>query len=164
MATTRRETLEWSETAPIRVQGTAATTASPEAVFAVLADHARWPEWFPKVKAVEILGPAEGVGARRRVKIPGLAVDEEFIAWEPGKLFAFTATAAKPGAFKALVEHCRIKPSERGGCDVTWTMTFEPHPLAAPVMKLARRSLEANLGTAMANLARRAEASEIAQP
>jgi len=159
MGTTERKTLEWSETAPIRVQGRAATTASPDAVFAVLADHRRWPEWFPNVKAVEVLGPAEGVGARRRVKIPGMAVDEEFIGWEPGKLFAFTATAAKPGAFRALVEHCRIEPSERGGCEVTWTMAFEPAPLFAPLMKLAKGTLAKNLTKAMANLGRRAEAS-----
>ena len=157
MGTTERKTLEWSDTAPIRVQGRAATTASPEAVFAVLADHRRWPEWFPNVKAVEVLGPAEGVGARRRVKVPGLAVEEEFIAWEPGKLFAFTATSAKPGVFRALVEHCRIDPSE-GGCDVTWTMAVEPTPLVAPVIKLARGRLAKNLTQAMGALGRRAEA------
>lgn len=157
MGTTERKTLEWSDTAPIRVQGRAATTAPPDAVFAVLADHRRWPEWFPSVKAVEVLGPAEGVGARRRVKVPGLAVDEEFVAWDPGELFAFTATAAKPRVFRALVEHCRIEPSQRGGCDVTWTMAFDPSPLAVPLFRLARRSLAKNLDAAMANLGRRAE-------
>lgn len=159
MGTTTRQTLEWSEQAPVRAEGVARTTASPEAVFAVLADHARWPEWFPNVKAVEVLGPAEGVGARRRVKIPGMSVDEEFIAWEPGRRFAFTATACKPGAFKALVEHCRIEPTDGGGCEVTWTMCVEPVALLAPLMKLGSGTLAKNLTKGMENLARRAEAA-----
>ena len=158
MATTTRRTLEWSEQAPVRAQGVARTGASPEAVFAVLADHERWPEWFPNVKAVEVLGPAEGVGARRRVKIPGMAVDEEFIAWEPGRLFAFTATACRPGAFRSLVEHCRIEPVDGGGCEVTWTMCIEPARLLAPVMKAATGTLSKNLTAAMEALGRRASA------
>jgi uncharacterized protein YndB with AHSA1/START domain len=159
MATTTRQTIDWSETAPIRVQGSARSTASPEAVWAVLADHARWPEWFPNVKAVEILGPAEGVGARRRVKVPGMAVDEEFIAWEPGRLFAFTATAVKPPVFRSLVEHCRIEPTDDGGCTVTWSMCIGPAPWAAPFLKLARGTLVKSVTKGMEQLARRAESS-----
>jgi ribosome-associated toxin RatA of RatAB toxin-antitoxin module len=151
--------MEWAATAPIRAQGSARSKASAEAVWAVLADHARWPEWFPNVKAVEILGPAEGVGARRRVKIPGASVDEEFIAWEPGELFAFTAVTAKPGIFRSLVEHCRIEPTDDGGCTATWTMCIDPSPWAAPFLKLARGTLVKTVTQGMEQLARRAESS-----
>lgn len=159
MATSERQTLAWADTAPIRAQGSARSSASPEAVFAVLADHARWPEWFPNVKKVDVMGPAEGVGARRRVHIPGVAVEEEFIAWEPGKLFAFTATAVKPGVFRALVEHCRIEPTADGGSDITWTMAIGPSPLLAPLLKIARGQLSKNVGLGMVALARRAEST-----
>lgn len=153
------QTMTWAETAPIRVQGSSRSTASPEAVWAVLADHARWPEWFPNVKAAQVLGPAEGIGARRRVKVPGLSVDEEFIAWEPGRLFAFTATGVKPPVFRSLVEHCRIEPTDDGGCTATWTMCIGPAPWAAPVLKLARGTLEKTVTKGMQQLARRAEAA-----
>jgi uncharacterized protein YndB with AHSA1/START domain len=151
------QTMTWAETAPIRAQGSARSKASPEAVWAVLADHARWPEWFPGVKEAIVLGPAEGIGARRRVKVPGMKVDEEFIAWEPGRLFAFTATNVKPPVFRSLVEHCRIEPTDDGGCTATWTMCIGPSTLAAPLLKLARPQLVKTVTQGMEALARRAE-------
>ena len=74
-------TLDWIDDAPVRVEARADSAASPEDVFAILADHEQWPQWFPSVRKVTVLGKAEGVGARRRVSIPGASVDEEFIAW-----------------------------------------------------------------------------------
>lgn len=153
------QTMGWAATAPIRAEGSARSAASPDAVWAVLADHARWPEWFPNVKRVQVLGPAEGVGARRRVVIPGASVDEEFIAWEPGELFAFTATAVKPPVFRSLVEHCRIAADGDGGCTVTWTMCIGPAPWAAPLLKLARPTLVKSVTAGMEALARRAESA-----
>lgn len=164
MATATRQTMEWSATAPIRAVGTARSKASPDAVWAVLADHAAWPEWFPNVKKVDVLGPAEGVGARRRVHIPGASVDEEFIAWEPGALFAFTATAVKPGVFRSLVEHCRIEPADGGGCTVTWSMCIEPAPLMAPLLKLAKGTLVKTVTKGMEQLAARAEVATARRP
>jgi uncharacterized protein YndB with AHSA1/START domain len=86
MADLVQRTIEWIDDAPIKIEATAESAASPSDVFAVLADHERWPEWFPTVKDVTVIGAAEGVGARRRVKIPGATVDEEFIVWGPGDL------------------------------------------------------------------------------
>ena len=42
--------------------GASTSTASPDAVFAVLADHERWVEWFPGLKRVDVLGPADRGG------------------------------------------------------------------------------------------------------
>ena len=104
MATLVTRTIDWIERAPVRIEGRAESSAPPAEIFAILADHECWPEWFPSVRKVMVLGPAEGVGARRRVTIPGGTVDEEFIVWEPGARWAFTAVAAKPRFVKSLVE------------------------------------------------------------
>lgn len=139
------------------VTGRATSNASPEQVFAVLADHERWPEWFPNVKRVEVLGPAEGVGARRRVSIPGAQVEERFIAWDVGQRWSFTGTAAKPGFVRSLVEDCQLAPHGDGGTAITYTMHLDPAPLFRPLLVVAKGTLAKNLDTAMAALARRAE-------
>ena len=157
MSTLDQQTLDWIEQAPFAATGRATTTASPEAVFAVLADHERWPEWFPRVKKVEVIGPAEGVGARRRVFIPGAQVEEVFIAWEPGERWSFTGTGARPKLFRALVEDCRLAPHGDGGTAISYAMYIEPVPLFRPLMKLATKSLTKNLDRAMRALAARAE-------
>jgi len=150
-------TIEWTEHAPIRIEARARSSASPDVVFAVLADHERWPEWFPSVKKVTVLGPASGVGARRRVKVPGLTVDEEFIAWDPGVRWAFTGYAAAPKFTRSLIEDCALEPDESGGTNITYTMYLDPPPLLRGVVRLTAGRIRANNTRALANLARRAE-------
>lgn len=157
MAALVTRTIDWIDKAPIQVEGRADTTASPDEVFAVLADHEHWPEWFPSVRKVTVLGQAEGVGARRRVAIPGAWFDEEFIVWDPGERWAFTAYAARPRFFRSLLEDCRLTPRPSGGTSITYTMYIEPRAIVGPLLKLAASRLRANNTRAMQNLAARAE-------
>ncbi len=157
MATVIPRTIDWISNAPVRAHGTATSRASPEAVFAVLADHVSWVEWFPNVKRVDVLGPATGVGARRRVKVPFVTVEEEFIVWEPGVRWAFTATATSPPWTRSLIEDCRLTPTPDGGVDIDYAMYLDP---VGPIGWMMKRSL-GRLSTAicqgMENLAARAE-------
>jgi hypothetical protein len=149
--------LDWIEQAPLSFRGSATTTASPDALFAILVDYPSWPEWFPSVKAVEHLGDQkEGVGSRRRVRVPGAVFDEEFIAWEPGARWTFTGLASRPRILAALVEDCRIEV-EGGRTTVSYTMYVEPvRGLALPT-RLSAPMLRRNLDKAMRNLGARAE-------
>ena len=124
----------------------------------MLADHTRWPEWFPNVRKVEVIGPAAGVGARRRVHIPGAAFEEEFIVWEPGVRWSFTGTAARPGVARSLVEDCRLEATPSGGTAISYGMYFTPAPALAPFVRLGVGALRRNLTKAMGRLATRAEA------
>jgi carbon monoxide dehydrogenase subunit G len=141
----------------VRIQGTGRSTASPDEVFAILADHERWTEWFPSVKQVTVLGPAAGVGARRRVAVPGATVDEEFIVWEPGARWSFTGIAARPRFTKSLVEDCRLEAVD-GGTAISYTMYLDPPTLLRPLVQLMAKGIRKNLEKAMTNLAARAEA------
>jgi Polyketide cyclase / dehydrase and lipid transport len=86
MGTVGQKDLDWIERAPVSFSGSVTTTASPQAVFAILADHERWPDWFPLLKKEEVLGPRrEGVGIRRVATFPGAKIEELFIAWDPGQ-------------------------------------------------------------------------------
>ena len=156
MAELTRRTIEWTEQAPVRIEARAESSATPADVFAVLADHERWPEWFPSVRKVTVLGPAAGVGARRRVTIPGASVDEEFIIWEPGVRWSFTGYVAKPGFTRSLVEDCTLRELASGGTAISYTMYLDPPPLLRPLVKALSGRLAANTTKAMTNLARRA--------
>jgi uncharacterized protein YndB with AHSA1/START domain len=153
-----RQEIDWIERAPVALTATGTTSAAPEAVFAVLADHERWPEWFPNVKKVDVMGPAEGVGARRRVHVPGLVVEEEFIVWDPGVRWAFTGTAAKPGFVRSIVEDCRLTPTASGGTDLSYTMYLEPTGVFRPLTRMAGGLVRSSIRRALVGLVARAEA------
>jgi hypothetical protein len=157
MAVLVPRTIDWIERAPVRIEARSESSAAPAEVFAVLADHERWPEWFPSVRAVTVLGPAEGVGARRRVGTLGATVEEEFIVWEPGARWTFTGTAARPRFTRSLVEDCRLEQLESGGTGISYTMYLDPPPALRPMVKVLAGPIRANNRRAMANLARRAE-------
>ena len=143
----------------MRVEAQAESTASPDAVFAVLADHERWPEWFPSVRKVTVIGAREGVGARRRVAVPGATFDEEFIVWDPGVRWSFTGLAARPRITRSLVEDCRLTGLEGGGTAISYTMYLDPPPALRWLFKLVAGRMRANNTKALENLATRATKS-----
>ena len=140
--------LEWIDHAPVQVTRTRRIAASRDRVWDVIADHARWPEWFDALTLVEPLEPAEGVGGHRRVHIRSIAVEEEFLAWEPGVRFAFTVThSTKPG-IRSMVEDVRLVPDGDVATTVSYTQAIDPvgARLTAPlVRRIAARNLDAGL-------------------
>ncbi len=148
--------IEWIDVAPIRIEARTESSAPAADVFAVLADHERWPEWFPMVRKVTVLGPAAGVGARRRVAIPGATVDEEFIVWEPGVRWSFTGIAARPRFTKSLVEDCLLSDLASGGTEIVYSMYLDPPSALRPLVKAIAGRLRANNTRAVVNLALRA--------
>jgi uncharacterized protein YndB with AHSA1/START domain len=157
MGTVKPKDLDWIERASFSFSGSTTTTASPEAVFAILADHERWPEWFPVIKKTVVLGPTrEGVGIRRVTTLPGGKLEELFIAWDPGKRLAFTCTAISPGISHALVDDCHIERAG-GGTHITYTTYLDPVTPLLPIMKLMKGLLGGQLDKGMQALAARAE-------
>ena len=156
MSALTMQTMDWITQAPVSVEARAESAASPDKVFAVLADHERWPEWFPRVSKVTVLGQAEGVGARRRVSLPGMTVDEEFIVWEPGERWSFTAYDARPHFTRSLVEDCILTPLSTGGTGISYTMYMDPVGITGFVIKRSIGIMRKNNTQAMQNLAARA--------
>ena len=129
---------------------------SPAEVWAVLVDHERWPRWFKGVKSCRAdSDPAVGVGATRIVTLQGgTRFNERFIAWEEGSLWAFTATAIRPGLMNGLVERCTIAEVGNGRTRVTYRMAFEPATALRPLVPVLRRVLPGRLEAGMKGLAR----------
>lgn len=156
MAALVPRTIEWIDIAPVRIEARAESSAPPTAVFAVLSDHERWPEWFPSVRKVTVIGVAAGVGARRRVSVPGATIDEEFIMWDPGARWSFTGIAARPRFARSLLEDCILGELESGGTTIAYTMYLDPAPALRPLVNGLSGRIQANIARAMVSLARRA--------
>jgi carbon monoxide dehydrogenase subunit G len=158
MAKVEPKDLNWIKHAPVTFSGSATTAASPDAVFAILADHEHWPEWFPVITKTEVIGSArKGVGMRRVTTIPAGKIQERIIAWDPGERWAFTATGVSPGIVHALVEDCRMQPTA-SGTRVTYTIYVDPVAPLRPILKLMKGLLGKQLDKGMRALGARAEA------
>ena len=127
---TRPETPDFVERAPIRAVAEREVGATPDRVFEVLADAPSWERWFPNMKRCRWLTePPHGVGSRRRVRVGPLEVTEEFVLWEPGQVWGFTFLDVNlPGA-KAGVERVDLTPVGDDRCHVRYTMAIEPLPV-----------------------------------
>jgi len=136
---------------------TAESKASPEAVFAVLADGSRWKEWAGAMirhSSFEREGtPAPGgVGAIRRVGSWPLYGREEIVEYEPPTRLAYTILSGQPiRNYKAIVE---LAP-RGGGTAIRWSATFDPK--IPGTGRLFSRYFAALIGGFAKRLAERAE-------
>jgi len=148
MRTLEPTDLAFFDTAPAQITGRAHLSARPERVFASFADPDEWTKWFPKIKKIGWIKGTGGVGSEREVFLGGGlgAYRERFIAWEPGKRFAFTMFETSSLFVKHLAEDFRLTP-EGTGTQVDWTMasklTVIGH-LAWPVMRALMGSIFRN--------------------
>lgn len=132
MPTCRPETVAFTATAPVRATATREIDATPQEVFAVLADAEGWPRWFPGLRGARWTssGP-HGVGSTRQVQLGPLAVDEEFLVWEPGERFAFTFTGTNLPGTRAGVELVELVALD-GGRRTRVAYTFSAEPVGVP--------------------------------
>ena len=142
----------------MKVSASREMRATPDAVFAALADHESWPEWFEAVSKVERIGDQhDGVGSRRRVHIGGrVTVDEEFIVWEPGKAWGFTCFDTNRKVLRSLNELITIQQTGPDRVRVTYLMAMDPPAPVTLLLRMgAKRQLSKNLGNALESLGER---------
>lgn len=153
MATTRSESLEFVDLAPVRAHATRDLDASAEAVFDALADAEGWPRWFPSMQQCRWLTPPpHGVDSQREVQVGPLHLVERFIVWDRPRRWGFTFTAATPPIARAGVELVELEPAGAQATRVTYTMALEP-PGPAGLARLATGPMDATLADALAGLA-----------
>lgn len=135
--------LEWIDTAPVRVSRSRRIAQPPAVVWSAITDHAGWTEWFPRIVAVTPGEVADAVGGTRTVDLGVAAVEEEFLAWEPEHNFAFTVTSSTKPGLRSMVEDIRLTPDGGQACTVTYTMGIEPvggkllRPVVTPLFRKA---------------------------
>lgn len=157
MASLHPREIEFADSAPVRIDGSATLDATPSEVWAVLLDYEAWPRWFRGLHTCRATSePATGVGSTRTVTLAKgrSVVEERFIAWDDERLWAFTATSMNPGVFRSLVERVTIDPVDAGRTTVTYRMAFEPKPALRLAVPLLRAGVGRNLSAAVVELGR----------
>jgi len=135
--------LAFFDSAAMRIVASARLSASPTRVFDSFADPAAWPHWFPLLKTARWVAGTPGIGAEREVEMVALGrFRERFIAWEPGRRFAFTMIGSTSPLAVQLAEDYRLT-ADGGGTRVDWVMAATPTALgkltSAPTRLLMRR-------------------------
>lgn len=143
----------WIAEAPLQTGAQRTIAAPPDAVWAVIADHTGWPDWFPALKSVAVTGEPTGVGGRRRVSIPGMRFDEVFTAWEPGRLFAFTVVATRPPLLTAMAESVALTDTGDGSTTVVYRQGFEPRRGMGWFWRRNQLQMQASVEAGLAGLA-----------
>jgi uncharacterized protein YndB with AHSA1/START domain len=120
--------------------------ASPEAVFEVLADHARY-DRFDGVRRAELVNPGErdpnGLGTVRWVWLGPLRFEEEITAFEPPTRFDYLIREVKTLPFRHDGGSIRLARVD-GGTEAVWTSSFEiPIPVVGAFLdRIFARRLE----------------------
>jgi uncharacterized protein YndB with AHSA1/START domain len=132
--------LDFAASAPWRFENVVELDASPDEVFALFADGASWPRWFPGIRRVDWTTPdPKGVGTTRTVVLATATVYEHFLAWDPGRRFAFRFDGANRPLCRALVEDYRLEPIDGGRTRFTYVVGIEPTLLVRALAPLTRR-------------------------
>ncbi|MBL8115205.1 MAG: SRPBCC family protein [Acidobacteria bacterium] len=144
--------LSYLETAKQRLDFSHVVQASPERVFAVLADGASWPRWFVDFKRAEQTSPGPlGLGGTRHVWVGPLNLEERFIAWEPGRRFSFTMLTINLPLVTSLLEDWRLTP-EGSGTRVDYAVRFDVPWWLRPFTKLLLLKFRPMFRKALPNL------------
>jgi carbon monoxide dehydrogenase subunit G len=118
--------LDFLAHAPWRFENVVELGAPPDRVFALFEDGESWPRWFPGIQRVEWTSPdPKGVGTTRTVTLGMATAHEHFLAWEPGRRFAFRFSGANRPLFRAGVEDYVLEPSA-AGTRFTYVVAVEP--------------------------------------
>lgn len=155
-----RQPPEWIDRAPITVSATREMAATPDEVWAVLAAHERWPEWFDVIERAEGTG-GDGLGSTRSVWFRKWRLDEVFIVWDEPTVFGFVVVAAAGplGRFsQTLLERVDVQVLTTDRVRVTYLQGFEARSkIAARLLAVASRGMHKALHGALEGLAAQVE-------
>jgi len=135
------------------------TAAGPDAVFAVLEDVTRWPEWNHGVERIDLAGPF-ATGTPGVMVIPGQGSLDFRLAWV-AKGQGFEDETPVPGTDVVVRVRHSLEPLAGGGTRITYRATIEG-PTADALGPEIGSAVTSDFPEVMAALARRAEARSAA--
>lgn len=140
--------LAYLDIAPGSMQMTANIRAPIEFVFRVFEDADAWVHCFKAITRVDWTSePPHKKGATRTIdlKLPGqsiLTIDEEFVAWEQNRRFAFNFKRSNRRVFGAMLEDYKFTEAADGTTDIVWDLGFEGAGIYRVIFKLIAGSVQ----------------------
>ena len=133
----------------------AATSASPEVVYALLADGSTWPSWC-SIESVELEQPGEpppeGVGAIRVNRRGRTVGRDQILELVPNRKLRYTTLSGLP--FRDYIGEVDLTPVPGGGTAIHWHSSFFPKtPGAGWIMELGLRRFLRGCVTGLADYA-----------
>lgn len=130
------------------IERTTTIDATPDAIWAVLADFGAISRWAPNVDHSWALDEP-GDGATRRIQAGRLTVIEHVITWQPPSTLAYTIEGLPP-VVRRVVNQWTLSPARDGAptptTTVTLTTTVDAGP--RPPQRLIARIVAKRLGAA----------------
>lgn len=119
--------------------------ATPERIFEVFEDAESWPQWVESIVNVKWTSPKPfRAGTTRIVTLKGVAADETFITWDPGKRMTFYFNATSVPFAKCFCEDYWLENAGNGQTVVHHTVVFEPNLLTffmGPILRSSMRKM-----------------------
>ncbi|MCU1394628.1 MAG: polyketide cyclase [Ilumatobacteraceae bacterium] len=129
--------LVFADRAPWRFDFEGLVHATPAEVWSTFIDNESWTQWFTRCKACTATSdPFDGEGSTRRIDVNGLRVEERFIAWQPERLWAFTAEKMRMSFAVSMVERALFDEPTPGWTHISYRMAVQPHWWALPLRRL----------------------------
>lgn len=142
-------TLDFFDTAPLRVQCTMVARCTPETLFETLRGDTVWTEWAGVIQGVSWTSekPYERNATRDVSLLGGMVVKELFFHWEENERVSFYVTESTIPNLRKFAEDYRVERVSPNETRLTWTVAIENagfmryfNSLTAPIMKLVFRS------------------------
>ena len=160
MPTLTPEDRHFVNNAPKRISVERRVAATPARIWELLADTPGWTSWFPTMtSAVSTSDPSHGVGSTRKVHVGRLVADEQFIAWEPERLWAFTIVKTNIPMAKRFTEQVELIP-DGDETVVRYTGAFEPLVLTRPIARIVAGQVETAWSNGLDGMADRLAATD----
>ena len=133
------------------IERTVRIAAPPQAAWDVIADHERMSEWIglgSVRRTVDGAPDPDGRGSERLLKLLGVSVTEQVVAYEPPTSYRYRVTKGSP--FVSHQGEIRLR-ADGDHTELTWTIRFRPklpgtgRPLAIVLSRLLARVLRTGL-------------------
>lgn len=150
--------------APLQGAKSVCLSAPPEAVFAVVSDHARLNELVPGLGSVKVIAPLEeatnGEGTVRYCDFGNNMVNEEkVVLWNPPLAYGYSSKENGPFGFRGHLGLVTCEPDGQGNTILTWRQYFQHDDVAA-----MQDRIENSLGGIVQNLINRFGGEKLASP
>jgi hypothetical protein len=135
-----------------------AVHATADRLFDILATGENQALWARGYRTTTWYGSTDhGVGTVRDVHLQWIVVRERFLAWTPGRRFAFSTDAASLPIVRSLIEDINFEPRPDETTLLRWTVHYTPalalRPIARTIENRFFRPMFTDFATSLARYA-----------